>query len=336
MLPTEAVALLKWAQKTEDDANTVARATATLDTLEKVANHLGSTPGWKSLVWISSGVPLLVGMEETAPSTGKETVANKGEFRTFDREFKKAVRALTNSNVAVYPIDPRGLQNLPASAAGGRVLETKSMLAQLAERTGGRAYVDQNDILGALEDVTDAAQASYSVAYYPSNSSFDGKYRKIEIHVKKPGLTASHRKGYFALDSTEVRHEDPDKAVRAAALDPLDAAVIAIDAGLQRSDGGVQLIARIDAGELLWGEKTTYDLRASIGVFQHDDEGRQLASFVDKIEFTCDGAKAELLSRHGLSFTRKLTLSPSADRLRVVVRSARTGAIGSVTVLVPR
>jgi VWFA-related protein len=336
LLPPEAAALLKWAQKTEDDAATVARAAATLDTLEKVANHLGSTPGWKSLVWISSGVPLLVGMENTALAPSTKTASNKGEFRIFDKEFQKAVRALTNSNIAVYPIDPRGLQELPASAGGGRALETKSMLAQLADRTGGRAYTDQNDILGALEDVTDAAQASYSVAYYPANSSFDGKYRKIEVRVKKPDLSVSHRKGYFALDSTEVRREDPDEAIRAAALDPLDAAVIGIDAGLQLSDGGVQLIARIDAGELLWGENNAYDLRTSIGVFQYDDEGRQLASFVDRIDFTCDGAKAESLSRYGLSFTRKLTLSPSADRLRVVVRSARTGAIGSLTVLVPR
>jgi VWFA-related protein len=333
LMDSDAASLLRWTLKTEDEARATARAEATFDALEKVANRLGSTPGWKSLVWISSGVPMQLGMD--SPTTAGRTV-RVGPVRSFEKEFDRAVRALTNSNVAVYPIDPAGLQAAPASAGNWRSLQTGSMLTQLAESTGGRAYVDENDILGALKQVTDAAQANYTVAYYPSDASFDGRYRKIEIRMKKAGLTASHRKGYYALDLALVSREDADKAIRAAALDPLDAAVIGIDAGLQDTDAGPQVIARIDTAELLWPAAGAFEVRVSIGVFQYDADGRQLANVVDSIDFKCDAAKAALLSRDGLAYGRKMSLSSGAVRLRLVVRSGRTGAIGSVTVPVPQ
>ena len=336
LMDPETSGLLRWTLRSEDDARAVARAESTFDALEKVANRLGSTPGWKSLVWISSGVPMQLGMDR--PMTTTWGTRQAAGVRSFEKEFNSAVRALTNSNVAVYPIDPAGLQASPTSAGSWQALQTASMLTRLADQTGGRAYVGLNDILGALAQVTDAAQASYTVAYYPADVSSDGRYRKIDVRVKKPGLTASHRKGYYALDLAEVTRGDVEQAIRAAALDPLDAAVIRIDAGLQFTESGPALLARIDTGELLWpqaGTKGGFEVRTSVGVFQFDADGRQLASLVDAIDFPCDAARASLLSQHGLSYSRKLSLSPGATRLKLVVRSGRTGAIGSVTVLIP-
>ncbi|MBP1636748.1 MAG: hypothetical protein H6Q10_3322 [Acidobacteria bacterium] len=315
LVDAQTASLLRWTQGTEQAARGKAYAEATFDTLEKVANHLGSTPGWKSLMWISGGVPMQV------------------DGRPFDKEFEKAARALSNSNVAVYPIDPAGLQG---EGRSGLQHDTNSVLRQLADRTGGRAYIDQNDILGALKQVTDTAQASYTVAYYPANERFDGKYREIQVRVKKPGLTASHRKGYYALDTAELGRQDGDKTVRAAALDPLDAAVIGIDAGLRKADDGQdEVVARIDTAELLWPDKDRFDVKTSVGVFQYDAGGRQLEGVVDDIDFTCDAARAQLFSRNGLSYGRKIALQPSASRLRLVVRSKRTGAIGSITIPIP-
>lgn len=341
----ESIPVLQWAEDRETEFKMVNRARATLDTLEKVANHLGSTPGWKSLIWISNGVPLQVGMDMSMQGkTGAGRMVRSGEMRGFGQEFESAVKALTSSNVAVYPMDPRGLQGLPEFEGMGRPFskatrpwqETNSMLKQLADKTGGRAYIDQNDILGSLKQVTDAAQTSYSVAYYPSNPNFDGRYRGIEVRLNRAGLKADHRQGYYALDPVEVKRENVQDELRAAARDPLDAAVIGIDAGLQNKDGGRELLARIDTAELLWEEKGVFSVETAIGLFQYDADGRQLESAIDNVSFKCDAAKAALLSRHGLSYGRKVNLNPAASKLRMVVRSARTGAIGSITVPVPR
>ncbi len=341
----EGMPVIQWAEDREAEFKIVNRARATLDTLEKVANHLGSTPGWKSLIWISNGVPLQVGMDLSMQGkTGNGRMVRSAEIRGFSQEFDSAVKALTSSNVAVYPIDPRGLQGLPEYESVGKYLgkttrpwqETNSMLSHLADRTGGRAYIDQNDILGSLKQVTDAAQTSYTIAYYPSDSNFDGKYRKIEIRVKKDGLKANHRKGYYALDAVEVKKADVQDEIKAAARDPLDAAVIGIDAGIETVSGATQLRARIDTAESLWEEQGVFSVDTAMGLFQYDAEGRQLESVIDRASFQCDAAKAALLSQHGLSYGRKIAVSPAATKLRLVVRSARTGAIGSITIPVAR
>jgi len=342
----EAAAVAKWANTQEQEARLVARATATWATMEDIANHLGSTPGWKSLIWISAGLPMQVGMDMSGGSTTirLNQKVGSGEMRSFNREFDKAVKALTTSNVAVYPIDPRGLQGLPEYESTGQKLgkadrpwqESNSTLSQLADRTGGRAYIDQNDILGSLKQVTDAAQTSYTVAYYPSNPNFDGKYRRIEIRLKKDGLKANHRQGYYALDAGEVKHADVQDEIKAAARDPLDAAVIGIDAGMETVSGATQLRARIDTAELLWEEQGVFSVDTAMGLFQYDAEGRQLESVIDNVSFQCDAAKAALLSQRGLSYGRKIAVNPAAAKLRMVVRSARTGAIGSITIPVAR
>ena len=59
------------------------------------------------------------------------------------------------------------------------------MLTQLAASADGRTYVGKNDILSALQQLTESAQASGTVAYYSSNTSFDGRYQVRNFVWKK-------------------------------------------------------------------------------------------------------------------------------------------------------
>jgi hypothetical protein len=261
-----------------------------------------------------------------------------GEMRSFEAEFTKASRALTNASVAVFPVDPRGLMGLPEFDVTSRKpdatrpwRDTDSTLRRLAADTGGRAYVSENDILGSLRQVSDDAQTSYSLAYYPANAQFDGKYRRLEIRFKRPGLSADHRKGYYALDAEAVKRSDAKAEIREAARGALDSSLIEIDAGLAHKDGVWQLTARIDAGELMWPQGAGFEVRTTVGMFQFDAEGRELENLKDDIEFRLDPAKAGLLSQHGLSYSRKVVLNPAAVRFRMVVHSNRTDALGSLT-----
>jgi VWFA-related protein len=340
----EAAALSKWAGNQQDTIGLVARATATLDTLTAVANHLGSTPGWKSLIWISSGFPLQTGMDRIASTTEwRGTRTTTGTVRSFEAEFHRAIKALSNSNVAVYPIDPAGLQVSPEFDAAVRTpglgqpwQETGSMFRQMARRTGGKAYTDLNDILGSLKDVTEGAQSSYTLAYYAPNPRDDGEYRRIQVRVKKRGLNVSHREGYFALAADEIRQTDPDQAMLATARDPLDSAVIGIDAQLQSTAAGTRVIARVNTAELISGDSGAFKVEATAGVYQFDREGRHLGAVADKISFNCNPAQAAQLSQFGMSYDRAIAIHPEAVRVRLVVRSNRTGALGSITLPVPR
>jgi hypothetical protein len=67
----------------------------------------------------------------------------------------------------------------------------------LAELTGGMASVyDYAD--KSLSKIAQATASGYLLGYYPSNTAFDGRFRRVTVKVKKPGATVLYRHGYLA------------------------------------------------------------------------------------------------------------------------------------------
>jgi VWFA-related protein len=79
--------------------------------LEAIAEHLSGLPGRKKLVWISGSFP-------TIPPTQRSNLGLTGnEYLDFSPQINHAIRALNGANVAVYPIDPRGVTTGVVSAS---------------------------------------------------------------------------------------------------------------------------------------------------------------------------------------------------------------------------
>ena len=117
-----------------------------------------------------------------------------------------ALRAATRGNVTIYPIDPSGLT---VDGAGGETeaapeidrlaaLQNKSNLRRLAEVTGGFAFVNQNDFSRAFERIVRENSSYYLLGYSPTDERRDGRYRKLEVRVRRPGVQVRARTGYLA------------------------------------------------------------------------------------------------------------------------------------------
>lgn len=50
----------------------------------------------------------------------------------------------------------------------------------------------------AFSEVARELASQYSIGYYSKDNRHDGKFRKIEVKLKKPELVARTKKGYFA------------------------------------------------------------------------------------------------------------------------------------------
>ena len=88
---------------------------------------------------------------------------------------------------------PPGRGKNPEYAAGREYME------KLALYSGG-ILVDASRIenLGAaFGRIAQELRSQYSVGYYPKNAKQDGKFRNVEVRVKRPGLTARTRQGYY-------------------------------------------------------------------------------------------------------------------------------------------
>src|SRR5690606_35891129 len=94
----------------------------------------------------------------------------------------------------------------------------------VAVDTGGLMIRNENNIGRALDRVAEDAGRYYVLAYQPANPNFDGKYRPIQVRVKRDGLRVRARRGYLALPPARMTVPKPlppsapkkDEEVRAA------------------------------------------------------------------------------------------------------------------------
>ena len=184
---------------------------ATLSTLENVVRGLRELPGRKVMVLLSDGF-LLGGLRSG---------------RHFD--VRRITDAATRAGVVIYSLDVRGLIAVPAtmdasqpgSIMGGALagarsrIENSGVEAQrdglhaLARDTGGLPLFNNNDINLGLQRVLDDTETYYLLAFEPSVSYRDGRYRKLEIKlVNRPGLKIRTRSGYFSPDDKAAEKEN--------------------------------------------------------------------------------------------------------------------------------
>jgi len=77
----------------------------------------------------------------------------------------------------------------------------EDVLRRLGDETGGRAYFPRgaDDLLNDFRQIETELRSQYLVAYAPSNSMHDGRFRRVEVHVKaRPEARIIHRRGYYA------------------------------------------------------------------------------------------------------------------------------------------
>jgi hypothetical protein len=104
--------------KISDFAN-INHAETTTRAIEAIANHVARIPGRKSLVWVSASFPISIEFDGPTPSPpGREQ-------RTFTQELEHAARALNQANMAIYPVDARGLTSIHFSAASGGPFDSR-------------------------------------------------------------------------------------------------------------------------------------------------------------------------------------------------------------------
>ncbi len=94
----------------------------------------------------------------------------------------------------------------PAEYSHGR-----EYLAKLSEYSGGLYFDGITDLRGAFASVAKELASQYSIGYYSSNGKNDGKFRKVEVKVNKPGLVARTKKGYYAPKDTKDNKDKKDK-----------------------------------------------------------------------------------------------------------------------------
>jgi VWFA-related protein len=192
------------------------RGSQSMRTLTGVARALAQAPtGRKAVLFFSPGIPIAPGAWDAADLEG---------------DVREVVAAAARANVTIYAFDPVGLdhtsefldsragpEQLQRVQSGAARRDRGRMLQELTAATGGAATIDTNNPASGLERVALDSSHYYLLGYVPANSKRDGRYRTIEVKVRRPGLQVRARRGYVA-PSDKAPKQKP--AAPAGALPP--------------------------------------------------------------------------------------------------------------------
>ncbi len=306
------------------------RARASSGALEGIAAHLAGIRGRKSVIWISSGFPIMF-------SDGMIP-------RNMSPEVLRATRALSHSDVAIYPVDARGLMGAFSTEPGARKQEfaTLDTLMRntdtseiIAEQTGGRAFFNTNDLGSAIIRAVEDTNLTYILGYYPQNENWDGRFRDIKVSVARRDVDVRHRRGYFAHPPVMQDADAAKNAIQEALKSPLDATglplTVRVEPGSRPS--ALRLSIQLAPGALALAEKAPgWEGSVHLAIADAMPAGEIFTNLDTTLPVRLTTAERDKQLEQGLTFSQTISVREGAHQVRVVVRDALTGQMGSVAI----
>jgi VWFA-related protein len=374
------------AQDMSDAAN-VDRVSTTVNIFEIIAQHMMRLPGRKNLIWVSGSFPININLDKmenstndayASPSTPMLSIAAYGvkpgtenhaeglytyDQRNFSDDLARATRALAGANIALYPVDPRGLIGafgtgsagltsgglpLQSSAAGGPNMWSQpgalydlapnfETMKALAEQTGGVAYYNNNDVGGEVRQAMEDSRVSYMVAFYPATDDGKGKFHSIKVRVDRPGVELRYRTGYTPRPLNFSGVVDNTAIEREAIASPLDATGLGmtVHAGTVTGAATPTVALRINLEEKdvsfkFDDERDTGQIEVLL--VQYDTEGTPIWVETSKVKMRLVRDMYAKVRKEGLQFGRNLPLKPGAVELKVIACDDKSSSIGSVSI----
>jgi VWFA-related protein len=309
-----------------------------LAALETVARTLANLPEKKVMVYISGGV-------------SKSGVDNQAQLEA-------SVNALMKANVVMYPLDARGLMADPpggaASSAGSRgtgafngsnynsqrltINDSQETLTTLAADTGGKAFLDSNDLALGIKLAQQSMSSYYIIGYYTSNTKEDGKYRKINVTLTNGNTSArlEHRQGYYAdKDWHRMNGEDKEQQLKEAiaAGDPVTDLPLALEVDFFRigpTSYFVPVSVRVPGSVVELAAKGNGGTTKIDFLGQIQDETKAVVGNVrDFITITLDQENKERAAKRIYQYDAGFTLEPGRYHMKFLVRENVTGKMGT-------
>jgi VWFA-related protein len=326
------------------------RARTTLARLRAAAEYLSAIRGRrKTMVWFSEGID----SDFENPMDQQGTMVRD--------ELTSLIGAAQRAGVTFYAIDPRGvgagiddvigirsLPEDPASPLGptsilDEVRRSQGSLHTIANETGGFAVTGGGDINDQFARIVEQNSSYYLLGYYPAVDRRDGKFRSLEVRVKRPGLRVQHRKGYAApRGRAETRPvaasaEAAPAELRAAVESPLPIAGVPVRVWAAPFPGPatrapVAIILEVDPAGLRFeqqGEAFTESLE--ILMVPVDAAGKPLDGTRDQAPMKLSARTHEVIRTNGFRIARRLDLPPGRYQLHVAVRSGNAKTVGALT-----
>jgi len=330
-------------------------AVGTLGAINYIVKGMNELPGRKSIMLFSDGFSICTDTD----------MKNDGGRCTRMRDALQQLTDLCNrAAVTIYTQDARGLtptaltvQDIPAtnpkSLREGLTERTDELrdkqqgLEYLAEETGGRAILNNNDLNKGLEKLLEDTKGFYLIGYQPDAETFDSKTRrfnKLIIKVKRSDLNVHYRSGFFGVADSDVRrtaaqNETPLQQILKPLTSPFAANEINLKLNTifgkdERNGAFLHSFLHIDARDLKFSEAPDGTKQATFDVLaiSYGENGAIVEQVGENYTIKIKNEKYQNLLNNGFVYNFVFPIKkPGAYQMRVALRDAASAKVGSAS-----
>ena len=211
---------------------------------------------------------------------------------------------------------------------------SQETLTTLSSDTGGKAFLDSNDFAPAFAQIQRDSSAYYVIGFHPSNPARDGRYRKLQVKVKRPGVKLEYRQGYYApSDFQHSGKEDRERELDEQLASDLPATDVALylDAFYFRLDEGrfyVPVSLIVPGSQIPFSKGGDRD-KATLDVLGEviDEAKRPIGHVRETVKLAVDAQQQ--VRQKNVQYSTSFNLPPGKYHLKFVVRENQSGHMGS-------
>jgi VWFA-related protein len=352
----------------------------TLGAISYAVDALGEMPGRKSIVLFSDGIQVFTPAQGPAMHVpGSTDMLIESPAQEVINALRRLIDRANRAGTVIYTMHAMGLQPVQLDAAdrvpldnsqsygareaqatlsnltqvgaiGGRDYSlnvSQQGLAYLADRTGGLAYENGNDLNYGLSRVLEDQKGYYLLGFNPPEGLFEGKdreraFHQISVKVKGSALHVRSRSGFFGETDTEAAarvSRTPIEEMRVAMLSPFKShgvrvRLTALYAETAKKGPQVRNLLYINAHDLTWQPQTDGSAKALLQVLAvatgADDKPLKLVARY--YELRIRPGKIEEAKREGVVYSLDVPVPKrGAYQIRVAVRDEASAKVGSAT-----
>ena len=312
---------------------------ATLGGLERLA-RASAAVGWRKIIFFISEGFFLDGQVNS------------------EKDLQRLAGVAARSGTVIYSIEARGLVSGSPDASTKVAFDntsrlttnetsaidvTQQPLRALALDTGGRAFLNSNDLKPGIQEAIRETSGYYLIAWRPEpNEIQHNGYQPIQVTLKESGnATVRVRSGYAAAaieeptagKSTKSKNEKtpPDRLADSLhSLFPITELPVSLSVGYVNSPQLMSLTAtvEVDSYSGLFKDKTEQPLNLEVVGTVIDERGKSAAAFEQSLTITNETPSSD---DRRVIYNHQLQLAPGLYQVRVAVQEKRGGTIGSAT-----
>jgi VWFA-related protein len=308
-----------------------------LNALQTAVQMLGNLNEKKVLVYFASGLNL-------------NGVGNQAQFTA-------TTNAALKSNTSIFTVDARGLiamapmgdasrgsaggigmyNGASAMAMASGLQRSQDTLYALAADTGGKAFLDNNDLSLGIVNAEKAISSYYIIGYYTQNAALDGKFRRIKVaYDGDKSAKLDYRVGYFAQKVfSKFNTAEKERQLQDALMlgDPITELTMALEVDYFQLNGAeyyVPVVIKIPGSELALARRrgAEHTLIEFVGELK-DEYNVTVTNVRDSVDIKLTDETAAQLAHHPIQYDTGFTILPGTYSIKVLARDNETGRIGT-------